>query len=325
MKNDKRSFNFHFSNKLFLLGFLLVLSACSTESEEVYVPKSVEVAKEEVKKFIDIDDSKSSISIEKDNKNEDQVDQAPIISKTKELSSQEKILYSNTPEFDKENPFAHIASSEVEHENKQELLNQLPAQLQKSASKYPEEVNELLQYFDWEKDPESYDIDGLYSKGEFPSFIQWDSRWGFNKIGNDFIAHSGCGPVVLANLYIYYTGDTSMNPVKMSQWAAEQGYFIDGAGSGWETFTSGAQSLGLSAYMINPGFENVKNEVEKGRMIVLNVTPGDFTKGGHYIVIKGIEDNKLVIHDPNSPKNSQMLWDYERVASQSRAYFSIGN
>jgi hypothetical protein len=49
------------------------------------------------------------------------------------------------------------------------------------------------------------------------------------------------------------------------------------------------------------------------------MSPGDFTKTGHFIVLTGIDSNgKIIVNDPNSPKNSNKHWDVNTLVSQMK-------
>lgn len=250
--------------------------------------------------------------------------------KTKKKSSELKKNYKDQKQenykkvsFDKNKPFAHLEKDDYTIENEDELIAELPEALQESIRKYPETKNEILKFNEWKKNPQSYDISGQYKKGEIPRFIQWDSRWGFQPMGNLYIAYAGCGPTALSSAYIYFTGDTDMNPVKMCNWAEEQGYYADGYGSNWSLWDQGAPSLGINSTSIAFNLENVKNELDQGNLIILNVGPGDFTTGGHYVMLIGYEDDKLIIHDVNSPRNSEKKWDIERIAPQVKNAWAL--
>ena len=43
---------------------------------------------------------------------------------------------------------------------------------------------------------------------------------------------------------------------------------------------------------------------------------GDFTDGGHFIVITGYKDGQFSVNDPYSVINTQKKWDYNRLAPQ---------
>ena len=47
--------------------------------------------------------------------------------------------------------------------------------------------------------------------------------------------------------------------------------------------------------------------------------PGDFTKGGHFIVLTGFDENgKVVVNDPNSRINSDKHCDVDVLVSQMK-------
>ena len=56
--------------------------------------------------------------------------------------------------------------------------------------------------------------------------------------------------------------------------------------------------------------------LNKGQPIICSVGPGDFTTEGHFILLEGIKDEKIIINDPNSLKRSNKLWKYEDIESQ---------
>ncbi len=66
-----------------------------------------------------------------------------------------------------------------------------------------------------------------------PLFLLWDERWGYTNYAGQYFAPSGCGPSCLSMAYIYLTGDASMSPLAMGEFATAQGYAVDGEGSAW--------------------------------------------------------------------------------------------
>lgn len=226
--------------------------------------------------------------------------------------------------IDKSKPFAHLEKSTISTEEDKKKINKLPEILQESVGKYPEAKNEILKYFTWKSDPKNYDLTGVYKKGDIPRFIQWDSRWGFEPIGDSYMAHSACGPVAMSSVYIHFTGDNKMNPVEMSKWAVKEGYYINDFGTSGYIFEEGAKKLGLKSNIIPFEMEKIKQAIDNGNLLVLHVRKGDFTYSGHYIMLIGYDkDDKLIIHDVNSPNNSQKKWDYDRLINQVTTVWAI--
>lgn len=283
-----------------------------TSSEEKNANKPIEKPESNTKKPIE---EEKPVTNEKPNTPTKPVEQKPV---DKEPPEEKKVV------FNKERPFDHLAKSQPVSQEEQAEIAKLPQILQQSISKYPETKNELLKYFKWTSKPTNYDLTGIYQKGELPRLIQWDSRWGFEPIGNYYLAYAGCGPTVMSSLYIYATGDTRWNPVVMSKWAYEEGFYRDETGTDRSIFTTGANSLGLESKQIPIDLQSIKSALDQGYKLAVHVSQGDFTRGGHYIIIHGYDsDGKILIHDVNSPRNSQIKWDYDRISNQIQAIIAI--
>ena len=45
--------------------------------------------------------------------------------------------------------------------------------------------------------------------------------------------------------------------------------------------------------------------------------PGDFTDGGHFIVLTGADgEGNLTVNDPNSYRNSERTWTFDEIRDQ---------
>lgn len=213
------------------------------------------------------------------------------------------------------------------------LLNRLESEAAGDA--YPEELLEML-----EKNEETYefvsgypsrgdymgkeiDLTADYTAGKVPLLMQWDMRWGYDGYGQDMIAVAGCGPTCMTMAYLYLTGDISMNPRRMAEYACEKGYCTE-AGTSWEFFTGGAAGLGLSGSELPLGETQIKNALDQGSLVVCSMRPGDFTTTGHFILLRGYDEKGFFVNDPNSRKNSEKQWDYDRISGQIKCLWSIG-
>lgn len=161
----------------------------------------------------------------------------------------------------------------------------------------------------------SADLNGLKTSS-VPLLMQWDQRWGYRTYAGDLFGLSGCGPTCLSMVAIYLTGNTDMNPAWMAEFATSHGYASAGNGSYWSLFSEGGASLGFNVTEIPLDKQRIIDNLEVGNPIVAVVGPGDFTTTGHFIVLTGYKDGKIQINDPNSKKNSQKLWDYDRISGQ---------
>ena len=53
------------------------------------------------------------------------------------------------------------------------------------------------------------------------------------------------------------------------------------------------------------------------------VKPGVFTTVGHYMLVVGHEDGKLKLNDPNSPANSERLWDLDEFVQDIKIMWAF--
>lgn len=149
-----------------------------------------------------------------------------------------------------------------------------------------------------------------------PLFLQWDRRWGYSRYGSKIIAINGCGPTCLAMVYVGLRGDSKMNPKQMALYSEKCGYITEGSGTDWGLMTDGAKALGLNAEEMALDENVMLNTLRSGCQIICSMRPGDFTTTGHFIVIYGERDGKLLIHDPNSVERSEKEWEFKEIKGQ---------
>ncbi len=202
-------------------------------------------------------------------------------------------------------------------------LNQYPAELEELLSRNPETLDFVKSYPDRASlRTQSIDLSKDITPGQPPLFLQWDTRWGWNYYGNDFIAIAGCGPACLSMAYVYLTGDNEMNPRKMSEWAYNMGYYSS-SGTKWSLWTEGVNILGLSGYELSLNESSMKKQLDRGGLIICSMSPGDFTTTGHIILIRGYDENGFYVNDPNSIKRSGMQWSYPTLQKQIKGMWGI--
>ncbi len=195
----------------------------------------------------------------------------------------------------------------------------------KNADDYPEELVEAVR-----KNPEMVDFAKDYRKTEkrasgtitkkecskgIPLFLQWDERWGYVSYGDNMIGLSGCGPTCLSMVATGLTG-RKISPDTVARHAMKAGYYQEGSGTSWSLMTEGAKSYGITGYEIRLDRDKVLEELESGHPVICSMRPGDFTTEGHFIVLAGVEDGKIRVHDPNSRQRSNVLWPYEKLEAQ---------
>lgn len=154
-------------------------------------------------------------------------------------------------------------------------------------------------------------------KEKLPLLIQWDERWGYAPYGSSNVGMSGCAPTCLSMVVLALTKNTEATPDQIAAYAAEHGYYEENTGTSWSFFTEGAEHYKISGQEISLDEQVISTHLKKGEPVICSMRPGDFTSGGHFIVLAGItEEGKIIVNDPNSRKRSKVLWDYETLAPQ---------
>jgi len=185
----------------------------------------------------------------------------------------------------------------------------------------PETEEFVLQYPFYEK--ADYTLEEYGDPSAVPLFLQWDSRWGYEKYGSDVMGITGCGPTCLAMAGYYLTGDEAFTPEKVASFAELNGYYASGYGSSWTLISEGGIRLGLDVKELPLVESRINETLKKGNPVILAMGKGDFTTTGHYIVLTGIREGMYTVNDPNSVANSQTLWSYDRIEGQIRNLWAV--
>ena len=193
-----------------------------------------------------------------------------------------------------------------------------PEEILEFTEKYPQASAFAENYAKYRDYDEPIDISGELEKGKIPLFLQWDYRWGYRTYGNKYMGLNGCGPTCLAMVYCGLTGDASVNPHTMAVWANDHGYYVPDAGTTRGLMSDGAEQFGLSVTETGTDEEQIRDALNQAHPVICIVGPGDFTVGGHFIVLSGINgDGTVRVNDPNSEENSEKDWELSRIVSQT--------
>ena len=160
-------------------------------------------------------------------------------------------------------------------------------------------------------------------EGDIPRLFQWDERWGYGDYGTSNVAISGCGPTSLAMVVAALKKDNSVTPYEIAKLAEEKGYYVENSGTTWDLIREGAKDYGLKVNELPLSESSMKNALNNGHYIILNLRKGDFTINGHYIVVTGVEDGKFKVNDPNSLLRSNMLWEFNRIKDQIKNLWEL--
>lgn len=161
------------------------------------------------------------------------------------------------------------------------------------------------------------DVSGDMTDGLIPHFIQWDRRWGYSLYGTQMMGLDGCGPTSLAMVAAGLTGNVSYNPRYVADFAQDKGYITSDNSTTWTLMSEGSKSFGITPKELTLDGNVITAALRRGEPIIASMGPGDFTKGGHFIVMTGVTDTgTILINDANSRVNTATEWDLARLMTQ---------
>lgn len=67
----------------------------------------------------------------------------------------------------------------------------------------------------------------------------------------------------------------------------------------------------------------IKQHLDQGDIVICSVRQGDFTTGGHFILLYDYDDEGFSINDPFSLYRSGQKWDYGKIRSQIKAVWAL--
>jgi hypothetical protein len=113
------------------------------------------------------------------------------------------------------------------------------------------------------------------------------------------------------------TGNT-VDPVEMAGWAYQNGYWCSKSGSYHSLIPGAATAWGLSVEGCTASEpQRILDALSSGKLVVAIMTKGHFTSSGHFIVLRGVQDGKILVADPASYSRSQQSWDLSIILSEA--------
>lgn len=141
-------------------------------------------------------------------------------------------------------------------------------------------------------------------------FSQYDSRWGGLMYGKtNTIAGAGCGPTSLAICVSTLTNKTVLPP-EICDWSVRTGHRCEGSGSYHSLIPDGAAHYNVPCRGIGRSKAALVKALQDGKLVIAIMSAGHFTRGGHFIVLRGItDDGRILVADCASYERSQKTWD----------------
>ncbi len=174
----------------------------------------------------------------------------------------------------------------------------------------------------------SYDGVTLGAAGETQVvyYNQLDSRWSGQMYGrSSTIGQAGCGPTALAIAVSTLTG-VNVDPPTVCAWSVANGHRCEGSGSYHSLIPTGAKHYGLKVEKLGrSNAAQLAAHLSSGKLVIAIMSKGHFTRGGHFIVLRGITPNgKVLVADPASYKRSEKEWDINIILNEANRGAAAG-
>lgn len=142
-------------------------------------------------------------------------------------------------------------------------------------------------------------------------YDQRDYKGSFCGLKNEVIARSGCGVTSMAMIVSTYENNKKYDPVYMNEEARKKGHCSSGNGTYYSHFTYQSKVFGYKYLAVKKTSDATKlnlvtSHLRKGHFVILHVGEGQFTSGGHYMVLGGIDPStkSVYVYDPYNSYNS---------------------
>lgn len=131
----------------------------------------------------------------------------------------------------------------------------------------------------------------------YPMYKQCDSAWGSQQLGTSSktICQAGC---LMSSAAMGLAGiGKGYNPSTLNTWLKSHGGYVSGNLFVWGSINS----LGL-IYEGKVSNSQIKSELDKGKVVILNVH-----NGGHWVLAKGYSGDNILVNDPGYSTASYSL------------------
>ena len=151
------------------------------------------------------------------------------------------------------------------------------------------------------------------TENEFVYYKQGDYGEAY---AGETIAAAGCGPTSAAMVLTYLTGE-KVTPPQACTYSTQHGFASNGHGTYESLFPSIGKAYGLNVVKQEQTATNIVNSLKEGNVIIAHMGPGEFTKGGHYIVLREVDANgNVLVADPANPARNK--WYPASIFEQQR-------
>jgi len=154
-----------------------------------------------------------------------------------------------------------------------------------------------------------------------PLYYQWNYKTPY---GSGTIASCGCGPTSFAMVASYLLGK-DVTPPDAIAWCGNK-YYVDGKGTAWSYFAAASSHFGCGSVTQTGTHSTAYTAVKNKKPVISSQGPGIFTKGGHFIVLRGYSGSDgVLVNDPNDSSSKDFkdrVFDFNtEVAATASQYW----
>ena len=153
-----------------------------------------------------------------------------------------------------------------------------------------------------------------------PQIYQYDYGWAVCLVDgkNKSVASSGCGATSASMLIAYIAKNYDQTPYTLFYWAARNGRYR-GDGLDFATVKQMLSNYGIHSKVMGVSADGIVDALNANRPIIILMGPGTFTKAGHYIVLRGLDDSgKVLVNDPNSASRSAQSFSLDLIVREAK-------
>lgn len=158
-----------------------------------------------------------------------------------------------------------------------------------------------------------------FDNSGFIYYNQGSEEYGDIAYGNQTMRSYGCGPTNMA-MVLSTLLNKPVTPLELARFSEQNGCFVSGAGTAYSFFSLASREYGINYAKIYKDSETVLKYLKQGCYIICTMGPGYFSKGGHFVTLRGVtDDGSVLIADSYSVDNSVQKWKLEFLFSQLKS------
>ena len=156
-------------------------------------------------------------------------------------------------------------------------------------------------------------------------YMQNDPRWGsalYTSTGNtsQTIANSACGPTSLAIAMSAY--GQRAEPPELCKLAISGGHRTANSGTSWTFFAAVAPMFGCKAAQTG-NISTAIAALTAGSVVVVSMAPGDYTKNGHYIVLRDFDAYSGLFYTVDPVSKLRNCCTRDVIEKQSKQFWIV--